>query len=141
MDGYSADHRLLAGFLAGDLGPAEAGGWDERLLAGEQCWKAVREDRAGRQAAAVLRQPAPADLADRVAFAVEVAGAGGTADRLQARLGARSGRRARPPRRRARHGRRRRARLAGAGGLAAGPVVPLLLLPLPARPRTRRLPP
>ncbi len=129
MDGHNTDHRLLAGFLAGDLGRADARRWDEHLLACEQCWRAVREDRAGRRAAAVLRQPAPADLADRVAFAVEVAGAGGTAARLQARPGARSGRRARPARRRARHGRRRRARLAGAGMLAA--VVTLLLFLLP----------
>ena len=141
MDGYNADHRLLGGFLAGDLGPAEARRWDEHLLACEQCWQAVREDRAGRQAAAVLRQPAPADLADRVAFAVEVAGAGGTAGRLQARLGDRSGRRARPPRRRARHGRRRRARVAGAGVLAAGLVVTLLLLLLPAGHGTGGVPP
>src|SRR5258707_261044 len=73
----------------------------------------------------VLASPGPAALADGVAFAVEVAGGGGTAARLQARPGARSGRRARPARRRARHGRRRRARLAGAGMLAA--VVTLLL--------------
>src|SRR5258707_1327208 len=88
MDGYNADHRLLAGFLAGDLGPAEARRWDEHLLACEQCWRAVREDRAGRQAAALLRRPAPAGLADRGEFALEVAaagrpaGAGGCAGRV-----------------------------------------------------------
>src|SRR5216683_479976 len=84
MDGRNTDHRLLAGFLAGDLGPAETRRWDEHLLACEQCWRAVREDRAGRQAAALLRQPAPAGLADRVEFAVEVAAAGGTAALLRA---------------------------------------------------------
>ena len=75
MDGHDRDHRLLAGFLAGELGPADARRWDEHLLECEQCWRAVREDRAGRQAAELLRRPAPAGLADRVAFAVEVAAA------------------------------------------------------------------
>src|SRR6266851_2531675 len=131
MDGRNTGHRLLAGFLAGDLGPADARRWDEHLLACEQCWRAVREDRAGRQAAALLRQPAPAGLADRVEFAVEVAAAGGTAARLQARPGARSRRQAGPTRRRARHGRRWQARLAGAGVLAAGLVVALLVFLLP----------
>jgi hypothetical protein len=129
MDGYNTDHRLLAGFLAGDLGQADARRWDEHLLACEQCWRAVREDRAGRQAAALLRQPAPADLADRVEFAVEVAADGGTAARLQARPGARSRQRAGPAMWRACHGRRWWwARLAGAGVLAAGLVVALVFL-------------
>src|SRR6266851_2289925 len=131
MDGRNTGHRLLAGFLAGDLGPADARRWDEHLLACEQCWRAVREDRAGRQAAALLRQPAPAGLADRVEFAVEVAAADGTAARLQARPGARSRRQAGPTRRRARHGRRWQVRLAGAGVLAAGLVVALLVFLLP----------
>ena len=51
--------RLLAGFLAGELDSAEARRWDEHLLECEACWRAVREDLAGRQAAQVLRQPAP----------------------------------------------------------------------------------
>lgn len=54
---------------------------DEHLLVCERCWRTVREDRAGRQAAQVLRQPAPPGLADRVAFAVEAAAAGRTAAR------------------------------------------------------------
>ena len=56
MDGHD---RLLAAFLAGELNPAGARRWDEHLLVCERCWRAVREDRAGRQAAQVLRQPAP----------------------------------------------------------------------------------
>ena len=72
MDGHD---RLLAAFLAGELDPAAAREWDEHLLECEQCWRSVREDRAGRQAAALLRQPASAGLADRVRFAVELAAA------------------------------------------------------------------
>ena len=88
--------RLLAVFLAGDLDPADAQRWDEHLLECERCWRAVREERAGRQAAQLLRRPAPPGLADRVAFAVQMAprrarlrGAG------HARLPARGGRVAR----------------------------------------------
>src|SRR5215831_9275527 len=109
--------RVLAAFLAGELGPAEAQRWDEHLLECERCWRAVREDRAGRQAAQVLRQPAPPGLADRVAFAVEVAAAGRTQGRP------------RPPTPRVwrgRHGRRLRWGLAGAGVLAAGAAAALL---------------
>jgi len=76
MDSHDRGHRLLAAFLAGELNPADAPRWDEHLLACEQCWRAVREDRAGRQAARLLRQPPPPGLADRVAFAVELAAAG-----------------------------------------------------------------
>lgn len=76
MDGHDTGHRLLAAFLAGDLNPADAKVWDEHLLACGQCWRAVREDRAGRQAAHLLRQPPPSGLADRVSFAVELAAAG-----------------------------------------------------------------
>src|SRR5260370_5649709 len=73
MDSHDRDHRLLAGFLAGDLDPDEARRWDEHLLECERCWRAVREDRAGRQAPALLREPAPPGLADRVAFARQLA--------------------------------------------------------------------
>src|SRR5262252_5417957 len=76
MNGHD---RLLAAFLAGDLDPGEARRWDEHLLDCEQCLRAVREDRTGRQAAGLLRQPAPDGLADRVAFAVELAAAGAVA--------------------------------------------------------------
>src|SRR5579859_1322524 len=67
--------QLLSAFLAGDLDPGAARRWDEHLLECERCWRAVREDRAGRQAAQLLRHPARPGLADRVAFAVEVAAA------------------------------------------------------------------
>jgi|SRR5215469_6261836 len=70
MDGHDS---LLQAFLAGDLRAAEARRFDEHLLECEGCWQAVREDRAGRMAAQLLRQPAPLGLSDRVAFAVEVA--------------------------------------------------------------------
>ena len=113
--------RLLAAYLAGDLDPDGARRWDAHLLECEDCWRAVREDRAGHLAAELLRQPAPPGLADRVAFAVEVAA------------------RQRPA---PRHGRPGRARpggrlgwrgLAGAGALAAGLAVTLLFLLLPGR--------
>src|SRR5215510_10190371 len=97
--------RLLTAFLAGELDRAGARRWDEHLLACERCWRAVREDRAGRQAAQVLRRPAPPGLADRVTFAVEMAAARAAAPRQ-----------ARPPAHAlglGRCGRRRRWRLAG----------------------------
>src|SRR6516164_7605220 len=121
MDGHD---RLLAAFLAGDLGPAQARRWDEHLLECERCWQAVREDRAGRQAAQMLRQPAPPGLADRVAFAVEMAADGGPAARPRSRQAFL----ARPPER---HGRWLRRRLAGAGVLAAGVAITLMLILLP----------
>jgi anti-sigma factor RsiW len=110
MDSHDGDHRLLIAFLAGELGPAEARRWDEHLLECERCWRAVREDRAGRQMAELLRQPAPAGLADRVRFAVELAGTSATAAR---------------PRRGVR---RRWRRLAGAGAVALGVVTAVVLL-------------
>src|SRR6266567_6501587 len=81
MDSHDQRHRLLTAFLAGELSLADAPQWDEHLLECERCWRAVREDRSGRQAAGLLRQPAPAGLADRVAFAVELAAAGATSGR------------------------------------------------------------
>src|SRR5260370_7594421 len=83
MESPDRQHRLLAEFLAGELNAARARRWDEHLLECEQCWQAVRENRAGRQAARLLRQPAPPGLADRVAFAVEVAAAGRAAAKRQ----------------------------------------------------------
>jgi hypothetical protein len=115
MDGHDTGHRLLAGFLAGELNPADARRWDEHLLECERCWRAVREDRAGRQAAQLLRQPAPPGLADRVAFAVEVTTGGRTATRPRARPGRWLA----------------RWRLAGAGTLATGLAVALLVVLLP----------
>jgi len=111
MDGHD---RLLAAFLAGDLDQTAAREWDEHLLECEACWQAAREDRAGRQAAGLLRQPAPDGLADRVAFAVELATAGATIPR-QPRRGVRL----------------RRSRLAAAGTLALGLAVTLVVLLVP----------
>src|SRR5712691_2127847 len=111
MDGHD---RLLAAFLAGDLDPVDARRWDEHLLECERCWRAVREDRAGRQAAELLRRPAPAGLGDRVRFAVELAAANTTA----------------PPHRRL-GGRLHWRRLAGAGAVAVGLAVTLLVLLVP----------
>src|SRR5215472_3112880 len=116
--------RLLAAFLAGELDPAGAQRWDEHVLRCEGCWQAVREDRTGRLAAQALRQPAPPGLADRVAFAVEMAADAPAAARPQAR----------PPARalgRDRHGRGLRWRLAGAGAAAVGLVATLLVALLP----------
>ena len=129
MEGHD---RLLAAFLAGELDPAAARRWDEHLLECEQCWRAVREDRAGRNAAALLRQPAPPGLADRVAFAIEVAAAGRHGQR-DARLHIR-------PRWRVRLGSRLRWRLAGAGTLAAGAALTLLMLVFPGGHQTGDVP-
>src|SRR5215472_14748855 len=125
--------RLLAAFLAGELDPAEARRWDEHLLECEACWRAVREDRAGREAAQVLRQPAPPGLADRVAFAVEVAAAGRTAAPQRTGQDIRSGRRGR-------HDSRLHWRLAGAGAVAAGLAITLLVALLPGGHQTGSVP-
>jgi hypothetical protein len=129
MEGHD---RLLAAFLAGELDPAAARRWDEHLLECEKCWRAVREDRAGRHAAALLRQPVPPGLADRVAFAVEVAATG--------RNGRRDTRPHTRPRWRVRLGSRGRWRLAGAGMLAVGAVVTLLVLLFPGGHQTGSVP-
>jgi hypothetical protein len=63
----------LAAFLAGELDPHAARAVDRHLLACEDCWQAVREDRLGRQAAARLRESADPDLADRIRLSVELA--------------------------------------------------------------------
>ena len=126
--------RLLAAFLGGELDPAEARRWDEHLLECEACWRAVREDRAGRQAARVLRRPAPPGLADRVAFAVEVAAAGRTAAPRRARPPARSPRRARSG------GGRRWPRLAAAGAAAVAVVVTVVVFLFPGGHQARSVP-
>src|SRR5690348_11413967 len=113
--------RLLAAFLAGELDPADAQQWDEHLLECEACWRAVREDRAGRQAAQVLRQSPPTGLADRVAFAVEVAAAGQTAAPRHASPPARSSRWARSG------GWHRWPRLAAAGAVAVAVLVTVVV--------------
>jgi len=125
--------RLLAAFLAGDLDSTGARRWDEHLLECEACWRAVQEDRAGRQAAQVLRRPVPPGLADRVSFAVEVAAAAGPEAES----------RSRPPvsaRRPSRHGRRLGRRLAGAGMLAAAAAATLTVALLPGRHQAANLP-
>ena len=113
MDGHD---RPLQAFLAGDMGLADARRFDEHLLECEACWRAVREDRAGRQAAQVLRDPAPPGLADRITFAVEVAASAHTA-----------------PKRPVRAAGRLRWRLASAGMLALGALAALLVFLLPGR--------
>src|SRR5215831_5388060 len=134
MDSHDRYDRLLAGFLAGDLDPGAARECDEHLLECEACWRAVREDRAGRQAAQVLRQPAPTGLADRVAFAVEVAAAGRPAARRHTCLAARSSRWARSG------GWLRWPRLAGAGTVAVAVLVTLVVFLLPGGHQTRSVP-
>ena len=109
------DHdSLLDAFLAGDLGSADARRFDEHLLDCEACWKALRANRAGRLAAQVLRQPAPPSLADRVAFAVEVAASARQQELVAGAPG------------------RLRWRLAGGGAVVVGMLVTLLVL-LPGR--------
>jgi anti-sigma factor RsiW len=130
MDSHDRHDQLLTAFLAGDLGPADAQRWDEHLLECERCWRAVREDRAGRQAVQLLRQQAPPGLADRVAFAVDVAAAARTA---APRQGLRS-------RQRGRQGRRLHWRLAGAGAVAAGLVATLIVVLLPGGQQTASVP-
>jgi len=120
MDGHDRHHRPLGAYLAGEMDHAEAGWWDEHLLECEQCWRAVREDRAGRHAAELLRRPAPPGLADRVALAVELAAAGPGPGR-------RAGARARP--------RWRWLAGAGTGTFAVGLAITVVMLLLPgARP-------
>jgi anti-sigma factor RsiW len=125
-------HNLqLAAFLAGNLDPAAVRRLDEHLLACEQCWQAVREDRAGRQAAQVLRRQAPPGLADRVAFAVEVAAASPVARQRRLRPGIRS-----------RPGRRPRWQwLAGTAALAVGVAAALLAVLAPAGNEGGNIPP
>jgi hypothetical protein len=132
VDSHDTGHRLLAVFLAGDLTPADAKAWDEHLLECERCWRAVREDRAGRQAARVLRQPAPPGLADRVTFAVEMAAAP-TPPRQAHPVGS--------SRRRARARRRLRWQgLASAGAVAVAVAVTLLVFVLPGGGETGSVP-
>jgi len=70
-----AEHELpIAAFLAGELDASMARVVDDHLLSCDQCWLAVREDRAGRALAATLREPADPALADRIRLAVELAG-------------------------------------------------------------------
>jgi hypothetical protein len=136
MTGPDSNHHLLAAFLAGDLDPAAARRWDEHLLACEQCWRAVREDRAGRHAAQLLRQHAPPGLAERVTLAVELAAAHRPSAQPQEYQGASPPRRPRPRR----AGWPRRARLAGTAALAAGLVIALVMVLAPAGQHARGMP-
>src|SRR5262249_5297588 len=116
--------RVLAAFLAGGLGPAGAQRWGEQPLQCARCWRAGRGARAGRRAAQVLRPPTPPGLADRVAFAVEMAAAARTGAERQARPPARA-------LRRGGHGGQLRWWLAGAGAVASGLVITLMVPLLP----------
>ena len=66
------EERVIA-FLAGELTPAEERRFDQHLLGCEECWQAVKADRAARLALEQLRQPAPAGLEGRVALAIALA--------------------------------------------------------------------
>ena len=125
--------ELLAAFLAGDLDPGAARRWDEHLLECERCWRSVREDRVGRQAAQLLRHPTPPGLADRVAFAVEVAAAAGAV------APRRPGAHARSPDQGS-GGRRGRWRLAAAGLIAAAATGALIVAVAPGGRETRSMP-
>jgi len=128
-------NQQLAAFLAGNLDPAAVRRLDEHLLACEQCWQAVREDRAGRQAAQVLRRQAPPELADRVALAVEVAAASPAARQRRLRPGTRFRHRTRP-------GRRPRWQwLAGSVALVAGVAAALLAVLAPGGNEGGNIPP
>lgn len=69
------DAREPAAFLSGELSAEAARSFDKHLLSCERCWHAVRADRFAREAGYRLREAPPADLADRVRFAVELAAA------------------------------------------------------------------
>jgi hypothetical protein len=133
MDGHDLDHRQLAEFLAGTLEPAAAPRWDEHLLECELCWRAVREDRAGRRAAQLLREPAPPGLVDQIAFAVEVAATGGSAGRHRTRSATRS--QQQTPRMRLAW-----RQVAGASMLAVALAAALVLALLPGGRQTRSVP-
>jgi hypothetical protein len=68
------NHELpLVAFLAGDLDLTAARAVDEHLLACDQCWLVVREDRVGRAVAGRLRAPTDPGLADRIRLTVALA--------------------------------------------------------------------
>ncbi len=66
------EERVIS-FLAGELSPEEERRFDQHLLGCEECWAAVKADRAARLALEQLRQPAPAGLEGRVALALSLA--------------------------------------------------------------------
>lgn len=69
----TCDERQVVAFLNGQLSQAEEQGFDEHLLTCESCWRAVRQDRAGRLALERLRVSGPPGLADRVTISVGLA--------------------------------------------------------------------
>lgn len=77
--------RELVAFLSGELTGEAARAFDKHLLSCERCWHAVRADRFAREAGYRLREAAPADLADRIRFAVELAAADGSPHRHRRR--------------------------------------------------------
>jgi len=66
------EERVIA-FLAGELSPEEERRFDQHLLGCEECWQAVKADRAARLALEQLRQPAPPGLEGRVVLAIALA--------------------------------------------------------------------
>lgn len=85
------DDRHVVAFLNGELSEGDEQAFDQHLLGCEACWRAVREDRAGRLALDLLRNPPAAGLADWVTASVQLA------DRAPGTI--QSGRRRRWPRR------------------------------------------
>ncbi len=91
------EERVIA-FLAGELDPEEERLFDQHLLGCEECWRAVKADRAARLALGQLRQPAPAGLEGRVALAITLASKGAAKSRQGPKgSGARPGPRASSP--------------------------------------------
>ncbi len=78
------EERLVA-FLAGALDEREEHAFDEHLLGCESCWRAIQEDRFGAAAIERLRDVAPAGLADRIAFAIDLASATSSPNRRRRR--------------------------------------------------------
>ena len=105
--------RIVA-FLNGQLSEADEQAFDEHLLSCEECWRAVREDRAARLALERLRVPAPPGLADRVTVSVGLA----SPSRAESTASARSGPLGRAPLFRVGLGRPGRMLVGAALGLA-----------------------
>ena len=124
----TCDEGRIVAFLNGQLSEADEQAFDEHLLSCEECWRAVREDRAARLALEQLRVPAPPGLADRVTVSVGLA----TRSRADSTASARSGPLGRAPRFRVGLGRPGRLLVGAALGLAL--VAALLGWALTARP-------
>ncbi len=85
-----SEERVVA-FLGGELDAEEAAELDDHLLACEECWMAVREDRAGRRLVERLLEPLPAGLADRVSLSIELAARAAKSAAVDPRDGAAAG--------------------------------------------------